>query len=159
MTVELKTVISDPKMLLMTGFGAGLAPKAPGTLGSLAGALLFVPILSLPIYFQLGIISVGLGLGIVLSERVADDLEIKDPAIVVWDEFVGMLIAMLWLPDLLWLPLAFFIFRFFDITKPWPVSWADSGLDGGLGIMIDDVIAGLMTLAFLQLLGFVIAMQ
>ena len=159
MTIELKTVLVDPKMLLMTGFGVGFSPKAPGTAGSLVGLLLFVPVLFLPIYFQLGIIAIGLCLGIVLSGRVADNLGIKDPAIVVWDEFVGMWIAMLWLPDLLWLPLAFFIFRLFDITKPWPVSWADRDLDGGLGIMIDDVIAGLMTLTVLQLLGFLVPLQ
>ncbi|SVD94898.1 uncharacterized protein METZ01_LOCUS447752, partial [marine metagenome] len=80
-------------MLLMTGFGSGLVPKAPGTAGSLVGALLFVPALFLPIYVQLGIIVIALGLGIVLSQRVADELEIKDPAMVVWDEFVGMWIA------------------------------------------------------------------
>ena len=159
MTIRFKTVIADPKFFLMTGFGAGLVPKAPGTMGSLLGSFLFVPMLSLPIYFQLSIIFVSLGLGIVLSERVADDLEIKDPAIVVWDEFVGIWIAMLWLPDLLWLPLAIVFFRLFDIIKPWPVSWADRELDGGLGIMVDDVIAGLMTLAVLQLLGFLILLQ
>ena len=159
MTIKFKTVISDPKFLLMTGFGAGLAPKAPGTVGSLVGLFLFIPVLSLPIYFQLSIIFISLGLGIVLSERVADDLEIKDPAIVVWDEFVGIWIAMLWLPDMLWLPLAIVFFRLFDIIKPWPVSWADRELDGGLGIMVDDVIAGLMTLAVLQLLGFLIVLQ
>ena len=159
MTIELKTVLTDPEMLLMTGFGAGLVPKAPGTVGSLVGALLFFPALFLPIYVQLGIIVIALGLGIVFSQRVADELEIKDPAMVVWDEFVGMWIAMLWLPGLPWLPIALVVFRLFDIVKPWPVSWADRELDGGLGIMIDDVIAGLMTLAVLQLVGFFVVTQ
>ena len=159
MTIELKRVLTDPEMLLMTGFGTGLVPKAPGTAGSLVGALLFFPALFLPIYVQLGIIVIALGLGIVFSQRVADELEIKDPAMVVWDEFVGMWIAMLWLPGLLWLPIALVVFRLFDIVKPWPVSWADRELDGGLGIMIDDVIAGLMTLAVLQLVGFLLVTQ
>ena len=156
MSIGLKTVLSHPEIFLMTGFGAGLSPKAPGTVGAILGSCLFVPVLSLPIYFQLSIIATGLGLGVVMSRRLADKLNVKDPAIIVWDEFVGMWISMLWLPGLLWLPLAFFIFRLFDIMKPWPVSWADRKLDGGLGIMLDDVIAGLMTLAVVQLIAFLL---
>ena len=153
MKIELKSLISDPRMLLMTGFGAGLAPKAPGTFGSLVGSLLFIPALSLPIYFQLSFIIFGLVLGIVFSQKVAEKMKIKDPGIVVWDEFVGIWIAMLWLPNLLWLPFAFIIFRFLDIVKPWPVGWVERNLEGGLGIMMDDVTAGLMTLAIVQLVS------
>ena len=154
MSVNLKTVFSNPAVFLMTGFGAGLSPKAPGTVGSLLGLLLFIPVLSLPIYFQFLIVAFGLSLGVVLSQRVADELRVKDPAIIVWDEFVGIWIAMLWLPGLLWLPVAFIIFRLFDILKPWPVSWVERQLDGGFGIMLDDVIAGMMTIAVLQLLAY-----
>ena len=153
MKIELKSLISDPRMLLMTGFGAGLAPKAPGTFGSLVGSLLFIPVLSLPISFQLSFILVGLVLGIVFSQKVAEKVKIKDPGIVVWDEFVGIWIAMLCLPNLLWLPFAFVIFRLFDIVKPWPVGWVERNLEGGLGIMMDDVTAGLMALAIVQLVS------
>ena len=159
MSIKLKTVFSDPEVFLMTGFGTGLSPKAPGTVGSLFGLFLFIPILSFPIYFQLLIIALALTLGILLSQRVADELGVKDPAVIVWDEFVGIWISMLWLPGLLWLPFAFFIFRLFDVLKPWPVSWVDRRLDGGLGIMLDDVIAGLMTLAVLQVLASLVTPQ
>lgn len=155
MAVDLKTTLTNPALLLMTGFASGLAPKVPGTAGSVVGAVLFIPALWLPIYAQFGVVIAGLIVGIVLATRVADELNIKDPAIIVWDEFVGMWIVMLWLPNLYWLPVAFLLFRLFDIAKPWPVSWADRELHGGLGIMMDDVIAGVLALASLQLIHYV----
>ena len=81
---------------------------------------------------------------------MAEELNIKDPGGIVWDEFVGMWIALLWLPGLFWLPVAFVLFRFFDILKPWPVSLADRSLTGGFGIMVDDVLAGILALVTLQ---------
>ena len=134
----------------MTGFGSGLSPRAPGTVGSLVGLVLFLPLLTVPILVQIAVVGAGLIIGIFLSQRVAEALSIKDPGIIVWDEFVGMWIAMLWIPGLYWLPLAFVVFRLFDILKPWPVGWADRELEGGLGIMVDDVLAGLLTLSFIQ---------
>ena len=150
MSVSLKSVYSDPELLLMTGFGSGLSPRAPGTVGSLVGLVLFLPLLTLPILVQIGVVVAGLIIGIFWSQRVAQALSIKDPGIIVWDEFVGMWIAMLWIPGLYWLPVAFVVFRLFDILKPWPVGWADRELEGGLGIMVDDVLAGLLTLSFIQ---------
>ena len=96
------------------------------------------------------VVVAGLIIGVFWSQRVAQALSIKDPGIIVWDEFVGMWIAMLWIPGLYWLPVAFVVFRLFDIFKPWPVGWADRELEGGLGIMVDDVLAGLLTLSFIQ---------
>ena len=73
-------------------------------------------------------------------------LRIDDPGAVVWDEFVGQWIALaplLWLRrGALWICAGFILFRVFDIAKPWPVSWADHRVGGGLGVMLDDVIAG-----------------
>ena len=103
---------------------------------------------------QVGVVIVATLFGIWICERVARQLEIKDPAIIVWDEFAGMWVAMLFLPSLYWLPVAFALFRLFDVLKPWPVSWADQKLDGGLGIMLDDVIAGILSLMVLQLTFF-----
>ena len=82
-------------------------------------------------------------------------MQIKDPGCIVWDEFVGLWITLLFLPEgLYWLLVGFVLFRLFDIVKPWPVSWLDRNLSGGLGIMADDVAAGLMALASLQLIYF-----
>ena len=135
---------------MMTGFGSGLSPRAPGTVGSLVGLVLFLPLLTVPMLVQIAVVVAGLIIGIFWSQRVAQALSIKDPGIIVWDEFVGMWIAMLWIPGLYWLPVAFVVFRLLDILKPWPVGWADRELEGGLGIMVDDVLAGLLTLSFIQ---------
>jgi phosphatidylglycerophosphatase A len=83
-------------------------------------------------------------------------LKIDEPGVVVWDEFVGQWIALtplLWLArDTLWICAAFILFRIFDIAKPWPVSWADKKVRGGLGVMLDDVIAGAYAAMALALL-------
>ena len=154
MKIGFRTLLADPELLLATGFGSGLAPKAPGTAGSLLGLIIFIPVLALPVIVQLVLVILSALAGIWICDRVAARLAIKDPAFIVWDEFVGMWIAMLLIPSLLWLPIAFVLFRIFDVVKPWPVSWADRKLEGGLGIMLDDIIAGLLSLAVLQLLHF-----
>jgi len=147
-----KKVFTRPDYFLAFGLGSGLAPKAPGTAGSMLGLILFVPLLTLPIWIQIVVILFAFTLGVYVSGRVAVELNLKDPSVIVWDEFVGMWIVMLWLPSYYWLIPAFLLFRLFDITKPWPVSVADRQLEGGLGIMLDDVVAGLYALGILQVL-------
>ena len=78
-------------------------------------------------------------------------MQVQDPASIVWDEFVGLWIALFLLPaGWYWLVFGFGLFRFFDILKPWPIGWLDKNLKGGLGIMMDDVAAGLLSLIILQ---------
>ncbi len=150
-----KTVFTRPDYLIAYGFGSGLMPKAPGTAGSALAHILFIPISFLPVVAQLVVIVLGLALGIYVSTRVARELELKDPGGIVWDEFIGMWIALLWLPDhWIWYLVAFALFRFFDILKPWPVNLVDKQLEGGAGIMLDDVVAGLYALAALQLTAY-----
>lgn len=156
MNPSVRTVFTRPDYLLAFGFGSGLAPRAPGTAGSVVGLLLFIPLLWMPLLVQLAVIAVGLAAGIWICDRVARDMAIKDPSGIVWDEFVGMWLTLLFLPSLYWLPVAFALFRVFDILKPWPVSLADREMAGGLGIMMDDVVAGLYALASLQLLNLAI---
>ena len=145
-----RSVFSDPAFFLAYGFGAGLAPQAPGTVGSVVGMFLFVPMLFLPIGVQLFVVAAALLLGISFTGLVAQQLNTVDPDGIVFDEFVGVWIAMLWLPGWYWLPIAFCLFRLFDILKPWPVSAAERRLAGGAGIMMDDVVAGLLSLGVLQ---------
>ncbi len=152
MNPSARTVFTRPTYLIAYGFGTGLVPRAPGTAGSLFGLLLFLPVLILPLLLQLAFILAALLLGIHITGKVAAELNLKDPGGIVWDEFVGMWIVMLWLPSWWWLPVAFLLFRFFDILKPWPVSLADKSLKGGPGIMLDDVLAGLLSLGVLQAL-------
>ena len=149
-----KIVFTRPDYFLAFGFGSGLAPIAPGTAGSALGLLLFIPALYAPLPVQLGIIFIGFVLGVWVSDRVAEHMEVKDPGGIVWDEFIGMWIALLWLPSLIWLLPAFLLFRLFDIWKPWPVCVADEKLAGGYGIMLDDVLAGFYALAAVHLLNY-----
>lgn len=144
-------------MLIATGFYSGYLPKAPGTWGSLVGLLLvfLLNYFSLPVYltvtvflFMIGTFSAG------EAEKILDN---HDPGIVVIDEIVGMLIAMIAVPlSPLTMLLGFFLFRVFDIVKPFPVNIFDQRFHGGLGIMLDDVMAGIYSLLSLQLLIYLI---
>ena len=147
-----KIVFRRLDYFLAFGLGSGLAPFGPGTFGSAAGLLLFIPLLYVPLEFQLTIILIGFAFGVWVCDRVSKHMEVKDPSGIVWDEFVGMWITLLWLPSMSWLIPAFFLFRLFDIWKPWPVRVADRKLVGGLGIMFDDVVAGFLALGVLQIL-------
>jgi len=94
-------------------------------------------------------------LGIYVCDRAARKMNIKDPGAIVWDEFVGMWITLILLPEGWYFLIAgFLLFRLFDIAKPWPVNYLDRQIPGGLGIMVDDVAAGLYALASLQLLAY-----
>ncbi len=150
-------LIRRPVCFLGLGFGSGLAPKAPGTFGTLAAIPIYLLMQPLSLTYYLIITIVAFLVGIVICQQSADWLGKDDPSAVVWDEIVGYLITMIAAPaGLLWLFIGFVLFRFFDIAKPWPVNWADQKLHGGFGIMVDDVIAGFMALACMQLLHFII---
>ena len=147
-----------PDYLLATGFGAGLVPFASGTVGSALGLLLLTPLAWLRPevhwWVHLLMILVGFVVGVKVCSQVAADLQDKDPSSIVWDEIVGMWISLLLVPFVwYWWLLAFVLFRFFDVLKPWPASWADRQLEGGMGIMLDDVFAGLYTLAAVHLIS------
>lgn len=145
--------LRDPAYLLATWFGAGLLPKAPGTWGSLAAlpfAWVIVEIGGRPL-LALAILAVFFA-GWWAAERTAIGLGIQDPGKVVIDEVAGQWLVLLAAPpNLLFYALGFLLFRLFDITKPWPVSWADRQVKGGLGIMLDDVLAGIYGLAGMEL--------
>ncbi|MCB1583141.1 MAG: phosphatidylglycerophosphatase A [Marinicella sp.] len=144
--VALKT----PVGFLAFGFGSGLAPKAPGTVGTLAAIpvyLMMAP-LAWPMYLFLTVISFLFG--IYLCERASEMLGVHDHGGIVWDEFVGLWLTLFMIPlQWHWLLLGFLLFRFFDIIKPFPIKWLDKKVKGGFGIMIDDVIAGIFAWAIL----------
>lgn len=144
---------SHPANFVALGFGSGLAPKAPGTFGTLAALPVYyfwLQGLSLP--WLLAVITVSFVVGIWLCDATARNLGVHDHPGIVWDEFVGLWISCIALPaGWSWLVAAFLLFRFFDILKPWPIRWLDSRVPGGLGIMVDDVLAGLFALLLLQL--------
>ena len=140
--------------LLCSWFGAGYLPKAPGTWGSAAALPLAWLLWNLgghPILA--GAMVVLIFVGWWASERIVRADGLEDPSWVVIDEVAGQWMTLLFTPpSLLDYAIGFALFRLFDIWKPWPVSWADQKLKGGLGIMLDDIFAGLMGLALLTLL-------
>jgi len=144
-------------MLIATGCYSGYLPKAPGTWGSLVGLLLFFLIhtLSLPVYIAVvaGIFIVG-SFAAGEAEKILDN---RDPGAVVIDEIVGMLVTMIAVPaTALNMALGFILFRIFDIVKPYPVNLFDKRFHGGLGIMLDDVVAGIYSLLIMQILLFLV---
>jgi len=150
--VNFRELIKRPACFLGLGFGSGLAPVAPGTFGTLAAIPIYCLMqnLSLTIYLVLTIIAFIVGIWI--CQQSADWLGKEDPSAVVWDEIVGYLITMIAAPTgWFWVVIGFVLFRFFDILKPWPISLADREIHGGLGIMLDDVIAGVFAGVLLQL--------
>jgi phosphatidylglycerophosphatase A len=151
-------LLRSPTLLLAFGFGSGLSPKAPGTVGTVAAIPLWWLLAQLPLQSYLLIVALAAIVGIVICGRAAEKLGVHDHGGIVWDEFVGFWIAMAALP-VTWnsLLFGFVLFRLFDIFKPWPISWLDKKVSGGFGIMIDDVIAGLAAAAVIYVAGMLVA--
>ncbi len=142
----------NPVHLLAFGFGSGAATKAPGTWGTLAAVVPYLALAQLPLLAYLSVVLLAFIAGIYICGRTAADLGVHDHGGIVWDEFVGLWISLIALPaGWPWLVAGFVLFRIFDIAKPWPIGWADRRVSGGLGIMLDDVLAGFYTLFILQL--------
>lgn len=129
---------------------AGFVPPAPGTVGTLV-AVLAVALLRLPAPFYLLVTAVVVVVGTIASDVVEGIMGRKDPGCIVIDEFAGYMVSMAFLPHKAgYLFSAFILFRLFDILKPPPISWLQN-LKGGLGVMADDLAAGLLTNVVLQL--------
>jgi len=138
-------------MAIATGLYSGYLPKAPGTWGSVVGLILyyFLHSLSLPTYLiTVGVLLIVGAFAAGSAEKIMDR---KDPGQVVIDGIVGILITLAAAPaqPAIWL-LGFGLFRFFDILKPFPIGWIDKRIQGGVGIMMDDVVAGIYSFLVLQ---------
>ncbi|GAB5415370.1 MAG: phosphatidylglycerophosphatase A [Congregibacter sp.] len=145
----------DPVQLLAFGFGSGLSPRAPGTAGSVAAILPFLMFQHLPLWQYAAVVFVAMLAGFWICGEASRRLKVHDHPGIVWDEFVGLWIALFALPaGWLWIALGFLLFRVFDILKPWPINWLDQHVEGGVGIMVDDVLAGFMACACLQLANY-----
>ena len=139
-------------LFIATGAGSGYLPKAPGTWGTLVGLLLWWPLAGLSLAAYLAAVAVLFIVGVASAGAAEKILDRGDPGVVVIDEIVGVLIALAAVPLHPAAALAgFALFRLFDIAKPFPVGWVDRHLHGGLGIMLDDVAAGLYALLVLHL--------
>lgn len=146
-------LFAHPANFLALGLGSGLAPKAPGTFGTLAAVPIYYWLLQpLSLSLYLVVLAVTFMIGIWLCGRCAESLGVHDHGGIVWDEFVGLWVSCILLPPgWPWLLAAFVLFRIFDILKPWPIRALDRHVPGGIGIMLDDLLAGLYALALLQL--------
>ncbi|MBU2965744.1 phosphatidylglycerophosphatase A [Amphritea sp. 2_MG-2023] len=148
------SVWRNPIHFLAFGLGSGASPWAPGTAGTLAAIPLYLLIQPLALPWYAAVLLVTFVVGIYLCGKTSADMGVHDHGGIVWDEFVGYWITMFAAPPgWLWIVIGFVLFRLFDILKPWPISWADKQVAGGMGIMLDDVLAGVMALAVLQLLA------
>ncbi len=146
--------LKNPLHFISIGFGSGLMPKAPGTFGTLAAIPLYFLMNDLSLWWYLSITILITFAGVYLCAYTSEALGVHDHGGIVIDEIAGYLITMIAVPfDWLWVVVGFLLFRLFDVFKPWPISWIDKNIHGGLGIMLDDVLAGLFSLIILQ--GFI----
>lgn len=135
--------LRHPLRALAFGFGLGLLPRAPGTWGALLG---------IPLAFGLGLLPLAgallgtviiFGVGVWACEVTSRWLGVEDHSAIVWDEVLGYVVTVIWFPPS-WLAVlaGFVLFRAFDILKPGPIGWAERRVSGGLGVMLDDLLAG-----------------
>ncbi|OOG47483.1 phosphatidylglycerophosphatase A [Rhodanobacter sp. C06] len=152
-SAQRRALLATPAGWIACGFGSGLAPVAQGSCGSLAAILPWLLLRELSLAANLAVIVLGFLLGVWACERASRALGVDDHRALVWDEFVGLWIALL--PALLapwWAVFAgFALFRLFDVWKPWPVRVFDRRLHGGLGVMVDDVVAGVFAAVVLAI--------
>ena len=152
--VEARAVLTDPVNFLAFGFGTGLAPVAPGTFGSLPGVLLFWLTLDFGLYVQLGVAVALVVAGVWICGESARRIGVHDHGGIVWDEIAGMYITLFLAPVTVpGFVVAFLLFRAADIVKPWPIRDLDHRIHGGLGIMLDDLVAALYVALLLALYG------
>ncbi len=146
--------LRNPVHLLAFGFGSGLARVAPGTMGTLAAIPFYLLLVQLPLPWYLLVLVAAFGLGVYVCGYTARALGVHDHGGIVWDEFVGYWLTMVAAPaGWQWPIVGFVLFRLFDIVKPFPISWLDRHIKGGLGIMLDDVLAGCFAGLCLQLMN------
>ena len=149
----IKTVLSSPVHFLAFGFGSGLSPFAPGTVGTLMAVPLYLLMARLPWAYYILLLLAAIALGIWLCGESARLLGVHDHGGIVWDEILGYLFTMSFAPPgWLWVVVGFVLFRFFDILKPWPIRTVDRQIGGGFGIMLDDLLAGVYAMLVMMVI-------
>lgn len=150
-----QSVWRNPVHFLAFGLGSGASPWAPGTCGTVLAIPLWWGLAQLPLWGYLVMLVVTFAIGCWLCHRTSKDLGVHDHSGIVWDEFVGYWVTMLAMPVTLgWALAGFAMFRLFDIWKPWPIRWVDRRVQGGFGIMLDDLVAGIVAAICLQLIHY-----
>ncbi len=149
-----RCVFQNPIYFIAFGFGTGLMPAAPGTWGTLAAVPLYLLLIGTHWTVYLFITLIAFVLGVWVCEKVSQELGVHDYKGIVWDEVVGYLLTMFMAPKgLFWMICGFILFRIFDIWKPNPIKYIDQKVPGGLGIMLDDVLAAIPAWIIVQILA------
>lgn len=151
-TPSFKQLLRKPVWMAAFGFGSGLAPKAPGTFGTLAAIPLYLLFMHLPLWGYVVMLLLTTLAGFWFCHVAAKDLDVHDHPGIVWDEMVGYWLTMFCAPSgWAWVVIGFVLFRVFDILKPWPIRVIDKHVHGGVGIMLDDLLAAVFALIILQI--------
>jgi phosphatidylglycerophosphatase A len=154
-----KFVLSHPARFIAFGFGSGLSPFAPGTAGTLAGFPLFLLIMQLgltPAAYA-ALVAALFVIGVWACEHVSRSLGVDDFGGIVWDEIVAFLAILYFTPySLGWFVAAFFIFRIFDVWKPFPIRYFDNHIKNGFGVMFDDALAAVYSVITIKFLAWAI---
>ena len=121
------------------------------------GVIVYIPLQTINWYYYMAVVAVMFLFGIWLCGQSAGKLGVHDHPGIVWDEIVGYLTTMILAPaGWTWIMAGFLLFRIFDIWKPWPVRWVDKKVQGGLGIMIDDVLAAIYSMILIQIIAYLL---
>lgn len=144
--LPVKQILTTPVLFLAFGFGSGLAKKMPGTMGTIAAVPVYLLFSQANVWVYSILTLVVCVVGIRICDDAAKQLGEHDFGGIVWDEVAGYLVTM-WFVPFSWAAvlLGFVLFRIFDILKPWPIQWIDQKVEGGFGIMLDDLLAGLFS--------------
>ena len=158
MTKQLQNhqVWTNPLHFIAFGFGSGLLPIMPGTYATIVAIPIFLVLQSMGwVIYAIATVLITL-FGVWLSEKVSKDIGIHDYPGMNFDEIVGYLVTMFLAPKgWIWILLGFGLFRLFDILKPWPINWVDKNVKGGVGVILDDVMAGILSFIVIQIAVFV----
>jgi phosphatidylglycerophosphatase A len=151
-------LLSHPAHFIALGFGSGLAPWAPGTFGTLAAIPLFCALQLANLPVQLLLVVAAFLLGIWACGLTGRHLGQHDSGHIVWDEIAAFLLVLTFTPaGPLWMLYAFALFRLFDILKPFPIGWLDATVKGGLGVMLDDLLAAGYALCTLVITHYILS--
>ena len=142
-----------PLYFIAFGFGSGAIPCAPGTFGTLLAIPFYLLLQHLPPVLYITFVVLFCAASMWISERVSNEIKVHDHPGMNLDEFAGFFVTMIFAPvGWQWIVLGFLLFRLFDIWKPWPINWLDEKIQGGFGMVIDDIVAGLFSFVVIQLI-------
>lgn len=151
------SVWRNPIHFMAFGFGSGAMPVAPGTFGTLMAIPLYLLMQHFSLFWYLFILIIAILIGFKICDIAERDVGVEDHPGIVWDEIVGYGMTMIAAPHgWQWIILGFILFRFFDIWKPQPIRWFNNNVHGGIGVVVDDLLAAIPAWIVLHLIALVV---